>query len=146
MKAFLATCSLFAALSTSASAISVGDLGISGVGSFGTKFVCCSIQNNSCVSGSSTTYTAILRDRALTQVDAQVRCGFSSMYWATHQCPSDTYCSSSSSGGSTGSSSATPSNRTSGEILSSLYKWSDAGQYCYMPDPFHIVDKILCGR
>jgi hypothetical protein len=113
----------------------LGVLGFTEIGSaqtFGTKFVCCETENLSCLGGGSyTKYTPTLRDRALTQVDAQLRCGFKSMFWATHSCPASGGCSS-SSGGAT---SPTP-----------VYKWDEAGLYCYQPSPYAKVPNSRCGK
>lgn len=99
---------------------------------FGTKFVCCQTENLSCLGGGGyTKYTPTLRDRALTQVDAQLRCGFQSMYWATHSCPASGGCSS-NPGGST---SPAP-----------VYKWDETALYCYQPSPFARVPNYRCGK
>ena len=61
--------------------------GISG-GTLGTKFVCCSPESVSCLGGGGgTIYHTMLRDRAITQVDAKARCGVYQMHWGTHSCP-----------------------------------------------------------
>lgn len=57
-------------------------------GTVGTKFACCAIHSYSTLGGGScTTYNRTLRDRALTQVDAQIRCGTQLLQWKTHECP-----------------------------------------------------------
>jgi len=67
---------------------------------FGTEFVCCTSQSVSCTSGGgATVFSKILYDHALTKVDARLRCGFSTMYWNTDRCPSNTGCSGGGSGG-----------------------------------------------
>lgn len=61
--------------------------------SIGTKFACCRSQTPSCLGGgSSTIWTRVLADRALTQADAQLRCGFNRMVWNTHSCPASIPC------------------------------------------------------
>ena len=61
---------------------------------FGTKFVCCRPESVSCLGGGgATVWHRTLKDRALTQADAKLRCGFHKMYWATHSCPADVPCS-----------------------------------------------------
>jgi hypothetical protein len=69
--------------------------GVLGGGTVGTKFACCRPESFSCLGGGGATgWTTTLRDRALTQVDAKLRCGVDRMYWGTHSCPADTPCSS----------------------------------------------------
>jgi hypothetical protein len=74
---------VFTLTATSAYSQSLGRLG-----TIGTKFACCAIHNNSTLGGGScTTYNRSLRDRALTQVDAQIRCGTQKLVWGSHECP-----------------------------------------------------------
>lgn len=88
---------------------------------FGTKFACCSIENTSTLGGGSCTlYKPTLRDRALTQVDAQVRCGTQKMVWATHQCPAPSGNCSSDSAPKTCSGYVNIFNSTNGSISFNL--------------------------
>jgi len=76
-------------------------LGGLGGGSVGTKFVCCQPESVSCLGGGGgTVWHTTLRDRAFTQADARLRCGFHRMFWATHSCPADSGCN--DGGGSQG--------------------------------------------
>ena len=57
---------------------------------FGTKFACCSQNENSSLGGGGCVVPKrTLRDRALTQVDAGARCLAlgSTLQWGTHSCP-----------------------------------------------------------
>ncbi len=60
----------------------------------GTKFACCISENTYCLNGGGgTIWRRTLADRALTQVDAKLRCGLHRMEWNTHSCPASTPCS-----------------------------------------------------
>ncbi len=109
-------------------------------GTIGTKFACCSTTSISCLGGGGgTVYRKFLADRALTQVDAQIRCGTGYLNWGSNECPASVTCPDSPSPRPVPNPAPKPQD-------GNTYTWDATYEYCYRSPNFALVPNAVCGK